>query len=135
MKKHSFLPGTLLTVPVRPTYCLYRFQENAGGDRGDDGGSASEEEAVAVRVPTAVATLFDHGLVVVGFDSGEVQTYSGFPSALNVAAGFRIADAQPVLFVRLLDKWNPFHNVHISADLGERCAVRDTCMYNRDTCA
>ncbi len=44
------------------------------------------------------------GLVAVGFDSGEVQCYSGLPGELRVGSGFRVSPGAPVLFLRTLER-------------------------------
>ncbi len=41
---------------------------------------------------------------MVGFDSGEVQCYSGLPGTLRVGSGFRVSADEPVEFVRVLEK-------------------------------
>ncbi len=56
------------------------------------------------RLPTAIATVPEQGLVVVGFDSGEVQCYSGLPGELRVGSGFRVSHGDPVRLVRTLEK-------------------------------
>lgn len=45
-------------------------------------------------------------MVVVGFDSGEIQTYFGLPGSPRVGSGFRVSPGDPVVFVRALDGGN-----------------------------
>ena len=53
------------------------LQTNAGGGK-EDGGDKSS----APRLPTAVMTAPEHGMVAVGFDSGEVRMEIAFCATL-----------------------------------------------------
>ncbi len=68
------------------------------------------EKSSAARVPSAVIVVTEQSMVVVGFDSGEVQCYPGFrPTTgggdkMQVGAGFRIADGAPVTILKYLHR-------------------------------
>ena len=56
-----------------------------------------------LRVPTAVACLPDSGVLAVGFDSGQVQTYTGYHPEAAPQPGpcFQLAEAKrSVAFVK-----------------------------------
>jgi hypothetical protein len=61
-----------------------------------------------MRIPSAVLSIPEQGTVVVGFDSGEVQCYGGFPGKLEAGKGFKISERVPVLMIKYLHGWNPF---------------------------
>ena len=59
-----------------------------------------------LRVPTAVACL--PGLLVVGFDTGHVQSYKGYPEDTQPGPCFRLSAGRPVTFVKVMEGWDPF---------------------------
>ena len=63
------------------------------------------------RFPTAIACLPSSKILLVGFDSGEIQTYTGLDSETGMTAGpcFRISEDNPVLFIKVQEGWNPFN--------------------------
>ena len=79
----------------------------------DDGGPP-------FRTPTCIACLPDTGVLIVGFDSGEVQTYTGYGGGQDgeptPGPCFRISDSSPVLFVKAVEGWNPFAGNTTNAD-------------------
>ena len=62
-----------------------------------------------IRNPTAISILAGQSMVILGFDSGEVQVYEGFPESVHVGAGFRVSESEPVVFLKSVEDWNPFH--------------------------
>ena len=70
-----------------------------------------EDGGPPFRTPTCVACLPDTGVLAVGFDSGEVQTYTGYggqDGAPIPGPCFRISDSSAVLFLKAAEGWNPF---------------------------
>ena len=59
-----------------------------------------------LRAPTAVACL--PGLLVVGFDTGHVQSYKGYPEATQPGPCFCLSAGRPVTFVKVMEGWDPF---------------------------
>lgn len=66
-----------------------------------------------IRGPTSLTVVPSQNMVVVGFDSGEVQFYFGLPDKLDAGSGFRIAEKDPVIQLAHASSWCPFSNVKV----------------------
>lgn len=77
-----------------------------------------------IRNPTAISILAGQSMVILGFDSGEVQCYEGFPESQHVGAGFRVSESEPVVFLKGVEDWNPFATGSQDSSKGNRSSVR-----------
>ncbi|TRY78561.1 hypothetical protein TCAL_06149 [Tigriopus californicus] len=66
-----------------------------------------------IRVPQSVIVVPSQKMVVVGFDSGEMQFYFGLPDKLESGSGFKISDKDPVAHLDHASNWCPFSNVKV----------------------